>query len=427
MRHFQKGEPKHARHHAFHVAAIVGALLIALHTAMSVGAADYAFLVGAGNYEDDKLLDLPGAAAEIIEFSQVLRDSGISEKNIVILHDGPGEAIKPTKNNVLNQLVTLMNRRLGRGDGLILALNGHGIQTPGQALRFCPSDARRDDPDTQLTMWEITRHLGTEIKKPRDDGKTVTELVMTPGRLILIANVCRGRTTYSDSDVQTFSYKGNPFGPGRSLPGNSAFIFACRPGQLSYVNPKNGRSYFFSALIDGWRGEADALKDEISRGYRGNQDYMLDLDELRAYLTTRLGVEIPLQEPEISDTSLKSELRRLYRCRRYVTNWPEDMYLNDDRVVWENFTFDNIVFRGTLRRHVFLNCTFVNCKFAGTKFERGTSFSAVQFKDCNLDKADFSQARGTRDLLFPGLTKDQMQRAIENASWPDQQEPQFLE
>src|SRR4051812_43476678 len=153
------------------------AILAPLLLASSARADTYAFLVGVSDYESKaELKPLRFACDDMISFSGVLRNSGVPNKNIVMLHDSQtNPRFKPTGKKILKEFHLLL-ATLEPEDSLIVALAGHGVElgASGESF-FLPADADLKDPSTLIGV----KGLFEEMERSQ------------AGRKLLLVDACR--------------------------------------------------------------------------------------------------------------------------------------------------------------------------------------------------------------------------------------------
>ena len=146
------------------------ALLVALALSTGVGLAcalqpadaggkggrQFALLVACGDYDINELKKLPFAASEMAEFRKVLINSGFADGDVRFLRDAaPQFRYTPTRANIEKELDIFLNR-VEKGDTLLVALNGHGLQFKGDKTGyFCPIDTQVLKKETLLAMDEL--------------------------------------------------------------------------------------------------------------------------------------------------------------------------------------------------------------------------------------------------------------------------------
>src|SRR5262249_5934947 len=144
------------------------------------------------------------------ELADVLREAGY--KKVVLLCDRegrkPSDPLWPTKANISRELDALLPN-IQKGDVLILAFAGHGIQPDGSDSYFVPIDG---DPATgrENTLISLTA-LYTQLSKSRQGAK------------LLLVDACR-----DDPKVASRSATSNK--PAHPASGVAA-LFSCAAGK----------------------------------------------------------------------------------------------------------------------------------------------------------------------------------------------------
>jgi tetratricopeptide (TPR) repeat protein len=219
----------------------------------------YAFLVGVSDYESkDELRPLKFACDDMISFAGVLRNQGVPQRNIVLLHDRQSNPrFKPLRGRILKEFHLLL-ATLEPEDTLIVALAGHGVQIGGSAENyFLPADAQLKDPATLINVKTLYEEM--------DNSQA--------GRKLLFVDACR-----NDPEADNARSAGVALQPPRRLasdpvPKGIAALFSCNSDQRSFEDPALRHGIFFYQVIKAWEGAADA-----------NQNGQVTLDELESFV-----------------------------------------------------------------------------------------------------------------------------------------------
>jgi len=224
-------------------------------------ASKYAVLVGVNDYE--KCSDLRYCKADVTALREQLVKIGFDRRDIAVLTDG--EAIRPSRRNILEQLdVTL--RVADETDLIIVALSGHGAKIGGKSY-FCPLDARADDPEgTMIAVEEL-----------------YDKLEKCPARLkIVLVDACRNKFLPVDSRPLAEQDKSID-GFAKSLtdgvfPKGVALLTSCTSGERSWEDSDFGHGVFMHFVLQGLSGKADQI------GADGKKDKWVSLFELCDYV-----------------------------------------------------------------------------------------------------------------------------------------------
>lgn len=101
------------------LSALLGA--VALSATAQAGAANYALVMGIGNYSEARA-NLPGIDLDIQNAAKIARTMGVSDSNITFLAND-----QLTTDGIRNAFVQ-MSQRIGRGDNVFIYYSGHGTQ-----------------------------------------------------------------------------------------------------------------------------------------------------------------------------------------------------------------------------------------------------------------------------------------------------------
>jgi uncharacterized caspase-like protein len=131
-------------------------------TAQGTSAKKYAVLVGVKEYQHQKLPALRYSENDVVELGKVLRDAGYI---VTVLCDRNGKKdakLAPLKANIDRALSDMVNKHCKKGDTLIVAFAGHGVQFAKQKdAFFCPADARpvASATDTLISLNKVYEDL----------------------------------------------------------------------------------------------------------------------------------------------------------------------------------------------------------------------------------------------------------------------------
>lgn len=401
-------------------------------------AKDYAILIGVGDYgRSPDFADVPSATYETMEFSQILKDQVIDgEKQfeeVITLCDAPktavGPDLDPTKENIVAQLRKLRDKIRSEDperavhDSLIVVLDGHGVEIKeagavDPVFSFCLKGATFADKTARLTITEIIDCLS----ESHGSNKRVV-----PEQLLLVVNACRNQPYSAGLDADAGrKWKGAKDDIGRSaknLEGvrGIAVLFACGENQRSYINlkhksdNKDKRSYFFTALMHGWSGAADAVS--------GDRDGKISISELTSYLRSAVGKQTEKEDgkqiPEVwtPDKAVdlpgwivnKSVVKTFDKERKIITDNLPRSWDPDEMQDWSGYRFVGVQFPRKIHDKVLDDCIFVDCDLEGVKFTNLTTLSESRFIGCKMKGTDFSKMKGTLALNYEGSNEDEDQ------------------
>jgi hypothetical protein len=196
----------------------------------------FALLVGVNAYQHEKLRPLRYAVRDAAELGQVLQGAGY---RVTVLTDAKG-----TRANIEHHLEILL-RRCRKGDTVVVALAGHGVQFEGKPdAYFCPHDAR-PFPDAADSLVSLGR-----IYEAMDRSFT--------GMKVLLVDACRDDPG-ATRDARGITADGAP-----RPPQGVAALFSCRAGEQAYESDQLEHGVFFYHVLEGLRGRAKDADGEVT-------------------------------------------------------------------------------------------------------------------------------------------------------------------
>lgn len=224
----------------------------------------YALLIGVRQYGENELRPLPFAEADVVQLSQVLRDSGYRPENVVLLTQARGaenHRFLPLSANIRKELRLLLKNRT-RADSVIVAFAGHGVEFRDSSDHFfCPMDAVLTDKQTLASLNEVYKELEQ----------------CQAGFRLLLADACRNDPV-ADRSRRVIAELTSVSRPQTTQPpGGVAALFSCSAGELAFEHDELKHGVFFHYLIKGLQGEADL-----------DGDHSVSLSELDLYIKKRV-------------------------------------------------------------------------------------------------------------------------------------------
>src|SRR5262245_19750678 len=224
----------------------------------------YALLIGVRQYGENELRPLQFAEADVVQLAQVLHDSGYRPENVVLLTQARGaenHRFLPLAANVRKELRLLLKNR-SRGDSVIVAFAGHGVEFRGADDHFfCPMDAALSDRQTLISLTEVYKELEQ----------------CQAGFRLLLADACRNDPVADRSRRVTADLASVSRPQTARPPGGVAALFSCSAGELAFEHDDLKHGVFFHFLIKGLQGEADL-----------DGDRTVSLSELDLYIKKRV-------------------------------------------------------------------------------------------------------------------------------------------
>jgi tetratricopeptide (TPR) repeat protein len=204
----------------------------------------YAVLIGINAYEHPRLRKLRYAENDAAQLARLLRRAGYE---VVLLTGAEGARNarqQPTRANIEARLDEVL-RRCRRGDTVLVAFAGHGLQFAGKTDAYlCPADARPfgDETGSLVSLEGIYARLDKSFASAK----------------LLLLDACR------DDPALKRGARGLS-GDGLSGPPSGvAVLFSCRAGQLAFEDDKLRHGVFFHFVLEGLKGKAANEDDEVT-------------------------------------------------------------------------------------------------------------------------------------------------------------------
>jgi hypothetical protein len=196
------------------------------------GGKKYAILIGVNDYI--QLPKLRYAKSDIEALQNELYKIGFDTGNVYTLTCGGETKNQPTKRNIEVVLGNVLEMAR-EGDIIVIAMNGHGIETEGQA-RFCPIDTlERNLVDSTIPI--------SDIFKAFENSQATFKL--------MLVDACRENPFTSRNIAGALALQT------LTDPPKGVMLFqSCANGELSYENPELKRGVFTHYLVEGLQGKA---------------------------------------------------------------------------------------------------------------------------------------------------------------------------
>jgi formylglycine-generating enzyme required for sulfatase activity len=223
---------------------VAGLALLGPGLAQAEKGKKYALLVGVRNYDSGKFRPLKYTENDAEGLARVLGKAGFSLHVLTTTRGEKRRADAPTAANLRAAVEALLARKK-RGDTVLVALAGHGIQrkvkgSGKEESYFCPSDAQLNDPGTLLALGRLFADL--------DDCGA--------GIKLLLVDACRNDPAEGRNvDIDTLP----------RLPRGTAALFSCSSGERAFESAKLGRGHgvFFYYVLQGLQGKAKNADGEV--------------------------------------------------------------------------------------------------------------------------------------------------------------------
>lgn len=224
----------------------------------------YALLIGIGKYREG-FRELPCCQSDLALLRDCLLKAGYPAANIVYMHEGASEELRPTKTKIEAQLALRMRLPLATDD-VVVAFSGHGLQRDGNSY-LCPLDAQLDGPAETLLPLDAFEAL---IAQSAAKNKL---LVLDAWRTDFLRGAKAPRAASGAAIPRTLGLQ---------------VISSCEVGQLSVDDPKLKQGVFMHYLTQGWLGAAD-------RESEGNGDGKISVEELFYYTHEKTKIHVANQ------------------------------------------------------------------------------------------------------------------------------------
>ncbi|MFL6121324.1 Hsp70 family protein [Actinophytocola sp.] len=192
---------------------------------MNVGVA-----VGCSRYDDPRIADLKYAHEDANRIAALLSEVvGVHEDALVVLHDGMDEpSLRPTRANLIRELVRLSRSLTEPVDVLMFFFSGHGFHSTADGSEYL---LLADSIDEVLEETSVRFELVLELVR-----------AVKADHVVLFLDACRAAAS-----------GGKSVGAGRAPvqdlhPTGMVSFTSCEPGSLSYEADELGSGVFSSAL-----------------------------------------------------------------------------------------------------------------------------------------------------------------------------------
>jgi hypothetical protein len=242
--------------------------------AQQAQAKQYALLVGIKEYKGATFSELKYSERDVEELAPILTASGYEVRLLTTSAGKKDKKDVPTAANVRKAFADMIKGK-GKGDTVLLALSGHGVQLdvkdpdgkeePKSYGYFCPSDA--DVTDVKYSNGH-SDHLILVSDLFEGMGKC-----QATHKLVLM-DACRNEET-----VKAASRNVNV--EVTRVPRGVAALFSCSRNQRAWEHDELKHGVFFHYVLKGLRGEAK------------NEDREVTWDALSAYVKKQVRLTVP--------------------------------------------------------------------------------------------------------------------------------------
>lgn len=214
-----------------------------------------ALIVGCADYEDADIASLRYAHRDAARVAEVMRSAcGVEESNLVVMHDDMPDPYRPTRTNLLRQLMRMPKGQQDAGI-IYFFFSGHGFQAADHQQYLLPIDCLRGAiEETALPFSTLVRYLGSAASP----------------HVVMFLDACRNIITGGKAADSSLS--------------RVDVTALCPPGVVSFCSCKPGAVSYESELIESGIF-TDALCRALSAEGRCRTIYELD---------TYLSINVPL-------------------------------------------------------------------------------------------------------------------------------------
>lgn len=216
-------------------------------------AADYALLMAVGKYQNQSFNKLRYAVNDAREFGKVLEQRGYEVKTMTY---GENESIDdlnsiPSRDNLTNEMKNVLGKS-GKGDRVIMAFSGHGVNINNEAY-LCPTDANLRNLSTLIKVEDIRKLI-------KDSDSTMVmffcdacqEEIGNQGVLRAAGqNVRQGLKPADQFQTNLFN---DPLGARQQ---KRSIVQSCSQNQFAYEDNELQHGVFSHFLIKAFEGDGD--------------------------------------------------------------------------------------------------------------------------------------------------------------------------
>lgn len=234
-----------------------------------------ALLVGVKEYRGAGFTELKYTERDVEELAAILTKAGYAVRLLTTSAGKTKPADAPTTANIRKAFAELIKGR-GKGEMVLLALSGHGIQANVQDPKkqkdprsygyFCPADADTTDIDFETGYSDHLIQI-TDVFEGLGRCQATYKLVLM--------DACRNEVEAKAKD------RGNLDVGGMKVPQGVAALFSCSRNQRAWEHEDLKHGVFFHFVLEGLRGQAKNKRGAVT------------WDGLSAYVKDEVEVEVP--------------------------------------------------------------------------------------------------------------------------------------
>ncbi|MFO0954694.1 MAG: SUMF1/EgtB/PvdO family nonheme iron enzyme [Isosphaeraceae bacterium] len=235
-----------------------------------------ALLVGINDYQHRGLPSLRWAENDAVEVAVTLLRIGFD--TVVVMKGSSVGELRPTRANILKRLKRLADG-LDRSDVLLVFLSGHGAHaidrgpdgSPSGKDFFCPIDAAPDEPDSLISLEDLTGRIRTH-----------------GGKNLLLVDASRD-TPRGERNPSTRGLEGRTV----SLPEDTAVLFSSRAGQRSSERDDLKHGVFtyslLQSLLEAEQGSRPLTWNSLVQGTEDRMAGLVEADRQEPFAVGSVG------------------------------------------------------------------------------------------------------------------------------------------
>lgn len=220
-------------------------------------------MVGVDEYASRNVETLTYAGADAKKLRDALTKIGVPEESVRLFVSRGGLRERPDKATIMAALDEAVENS-GPRSTILVALSGHGFETPDGEAAFCPEDAKISVSGGEIYVDKNSAILISEVaEKLRSDDAKFKLLIVDACRAPAGARTTRGRRSFVTGDASGL-----------------AFLQSCSSGESSWEDESVAGGLFTHYFVEGLTGAA--ADDEGGVSFLGVCDYAARRTKARA-------------------------------------------------------------------------------------------------------------------------------------------------
>jgi len=222
-----------------------------------------AILVGVDEYASRNVETLTYAGADAKKLRDALTKIGVPEESVRLFVSRGGLRERPNKATIMAALDEAV-KNSGPNSTILVALSGHGFETPDGEAAFCPEDAKISVSGVEVYVDKDSAILISEVaEKLRKDDAKFKLLIVDACRAPAGARTTNGRRSFVTGDASGL-----------------AFLQSCSSGESSWEDESVEGGLFTHYFVEGLTGAAADEEGGVS--FLGVCDYAARRTKARA-------------------------------------------------------------------------------------------------------------------------------------------------